>query len=124
MGEPNLKDTIGNLKVSEEVLATIAKMAAGEVKGVAQVTCENAANIKGLWAKAIRRNPVGIELNGDIATVNICLDLYQGVSIPDVSLAVQNSVKSAIQSMTGITVSKVNIVVQGIAFESESGEEH
>ena len=119
MGEPNLKDTIGNLKVSEEVLATIAKMAAGE----AQVTCEN-SNIKGLWAKAIRRNPVGIELNGDIATVNICLDLYQGVSIPDVSLAVQNSVKSAIQSMTGITVSKVNIVVQGIAFESESGEEH
>ena len=123
MGEPNLKDTIGNLKVSEEVLATIAKMAAGEVKGVAQVTCEN-SNIKGRWAKAIRRNPVGIELNGDIATVNICLDLYQGVSIPDVSLAVQNSVKSAIQSMTGITVSKVNIVVQGIAFESESGEEH
>ena len=105
------------------MLATIAKMAAGEVKGVAQVTCEN-SNIKGLWAKAIRRNPVGIELNGDIATVNICLDLYQGVSIPDVSLAVQNSVKSAIQSMTGITVSKVNIVVQGIAFESESGEEH
>ena len=123
MSENVTRETVGNLKISEDVLATIAQFAAQEVEGVAAVTTEN-KNFSGLLAKAAKQHPVHIELNGDIATVNICLDLYQGVSIPDVSLAVQNSVKSAIQSMTGITVSKVNIVVQGIAFESESGEEH
>ena len=114
MSENVTRESVGNLKISEDVLATVAQFAAQEVEGVAAVTTEN-KNFSGLLAKAAKQHPVHIELNGDIATVELFLDLYQGASIPDVSLAVQNGVKSAIQNMTGITVSKVDIVVQGIA---------
>lgn len=118
MSEIN-QNTIGNLKISEDVLATIAQQATIEVKGVAKLTCEN-TNLSGLLAKATRANPIQVQLSEDSAVIDVSIKLLPNTSIPEVSGEVQRSVKSAIQNMTGIAVSKVNIVVQGIEFSKEA----
>ena len=56
------------------------------------------------------------------------MDLYiivkYGVRIPDVALSVQETVKQAIESMTGLSVVEVNIHVQGVGFpDAEKREE-
>jgi len=117
MSEMN-QNTIGNLKISEDVLATIAAQAAKEVKGVAKITNDN-TNLTGLLKKATKMNPIEIQLSADSAVVTVSVLLLPDASIPTVSAEIQNQVKSAIQSMTGIAVSKVNVIVQGIEFAKE-----
>ena len=114
MSEMN-QNTIGNLKISEDVLATIAEQAAKEVKGVAKVII-NDSNLSGLLKKATKLNPVEIQLNEDSAVVTVSVLLTPDASIPAVSADIQSQVKASIQNMTGIAVSKVNVIVQGIEF--------
>ena len=117
MSEMN-QNTIGNLKISEDVQATIAEQAAKEVKGVAKVII-NDSNLSGLLKKATKLNPVEIQLNEDSAVVTVSVLLTPEASIPAVSAEIQNQVKASIQNMTGIAVSKVNVVVQGIEFPAQ-----
>ena len=99
------KQPIGSLKISKDVLATIATMAAKEVEGVYGVA-------KGQISKA-----VAITLSDDIAVIDVRLVLEHTARIPTVSQRVQSAVKEAVQNMTGITVSKVNVVAAGVHYE-------
>jgi len=99
------RQPIGSLKISKDVLATIAAMAAKEVEGVYGVA-------KGQISKA-----VAITLSDDIAVIDVRLVLEHTARIPTVSQRVQSAVKEAVQNMTGITVSKVNVVAAGVHYE-------
>ena len=109
----------GNLKISREVMATIARYAALEIEGVASLAAFS-PNLKGLLKRQVTR-PISIELSDDIAVIAIHLNVKAGVNIPQVSERVQAAVKEAVQTMTGIAVSRVNIVVAGIVFEEPAG---
>jgi uncharacterized alkaline shock family protein YloU len=112
----------GSLKISEEVLSTIAGLAASEVNGVSGLTsCPN-PDFKGFLrskrgvAKAIR-----IDIKDGEATLDVYVSLYLGKRIPDVANEIQTRVKDAIQTMTGITVLKVNVHVAGVTIKSDTG---
>ena len=118
--EQNGYENDGSLKISEEVLSTIAGLAASEVNGVSGLAgCPN-PNFKGLLrakrgvAKAIR-----IEIKDGEATLDVYVNLYLGVKIPDVATEIQSRVKDAVQTMTGITVLKVNVHVGGVTINRE-----
>ena len=61
--------------------------------------------------------PILIELNDDLAIIDIHVNVKAGVNIPEVSEKVQATVKEAVQNMTGIAVSRVNINIAGIIFD-------
>ena len=111
--------TKGSLKISEDVVATIAGLATKEVEGVASLANAPVA-IKGLLHKKMGTKSIQIDLVDDVATIYIYVNLRYGARIPEVSEKIQTNVKSSVQSMTGVTVSKVNVFVQGIDF-SEPG---
>lgn len=117
MAEHEYKENVGSLKISEEVLASIAKYAAMDVEGVSSVA-ENATTLKGLLRKSFKR-PIVIELNDDTAYISIDISLKYGVQISDIAVKVQESVKNAVQNMTGVTVAKVNVNITGITFDQE-----
>ncbi len=120
--EQNQNQTVGSLKISEDVVATIAGLAAKEVQGVASLA--NApANIKGLILKNTVSKSIKIELNDDVAVIGVYVNLTYGAKIPEVSEKIQTNVKSAVQSMTGITVSKVNVFIVGIDFSEPKNAE-
>lgn len=117
MNEKIRENAVGTLRISKEVLCTIAGTAASEVEGVERVAA-SPVDFKGMLSRRSFPKAVSISLNDDMAEITLRLILKQGVKIPVVSERVQRAVKESIQSMTAITVSKVNIVVEGIAYEA------
>ena len=105
----------GTLRISQEVIATIASCAATEVAGVAGLAVHT-ANIKNQFTKNAVNKSIVVNLSDEVAVIDVRLNLYSGTRIPSVSEEVQQAVKDAVQNMTGITVSKVNVYICDITF--------
>lgn len=117
----NKKNTnIGEVQIADDVVAIIAGLAATEVEGVASM----AGNItKEIISKLGMKNlskGVKVLLGEDCVSVDLSLNIAYGYNVPDVSVKVQEKVKSAIENMTGLKVGEVNIHVAGVAVESEN----
>ena len=110
------KQPIGSLKISREVLATIAGAAAQEVEGV-HALADAGVDLRGIVRGQFPR-AVSIAISDDIAVIDVRLVLESGARIPAVAQRVQTAVKEAVQNMTGVTVSKVNIVAAGVHYET------
>ncbi len=110
---------IGNVSIADDVVASIAGIAAIEVKGVSKLT----GNIsKELVAKLGKKNlakGVKVDIIEGTVDVDLSLELEYGNNIKTVSENVQIKVKQAIENMTGLTVGSVNVVVSGIRLEKE-----
>ncbi len=116
MKENTIKDTVGSLKISEEVLAKIASTAAREIVGVAELA-SMPTTFKGLVSKPVVPRPVKILIRDDVAVIDVFVNLHATAKIQDVAQQVQSNVKASVQSMTGIAVSKVNVHVVSILFD-------
>ena len=107
-----------NLSISEDVIGIIAGLAASEVEGIAGMTLGFVDGINQILGSSKKYSKgVKIELEGKKVTVDVFVNVRYGVRIPDVAWAAQNAVKSAVETMTGLEVSAVNINVQGIIFD-------
>jgi uncharacterized alkaline shock family protein YloU len=107
----------GSLQISTEVIAKIARCAALEVEGVAEVSCETQnKKLKDLLEASIQP-PVAVEMRDGTAELTLHLIMASGARIPAVAEKVQENVKSAVQNMTSVTVSRVNLVIAGLAAE-------
>ena len=115
-----IKEPIGSLRISKDVLATIAANATKEIEGVAGIA-PFTTNIKNWITKKQSAVPVPvfISLHDDIAVIDINVVLLEGANIPAVCRNIQVAVKEAVQSMTSINVSKVNVTVADIRFHGE-----
>lgn len=107
----------GSLQISTEVIAKIARCAALEVEGVAEVSCGTQnKKLKDLLEASIQP-PVAVEMRDGTAALTLHLIMASGARIPAVAEKVQENVKSAVQNMTSVTVSRVNLVIAGLAAE-------
>lgn len=107
----------GSLQISTEVIAKIARCAALEVEGVAEVSCGTQnKKLKDLLEASIQP-PVVVEMRDGTAELTLHLIMASGARIPAVAEKVQENVKSAVQNMTSVTVSRVNLVIAGLAAE-------
>lgn len=112
----DVQNTIGgSLQISTDVLAKIARLAALEVDGVAQVTAGSSQNVRGLLGRTGLRKAVSVTLDDGVASVAVHLTTRYGHKIMPLCESVQENVKQTIQNMTGITVSRVDVLVVGLA---------
>jgi hypothetical protein len=100
---------LGEVKIADEVVAIIAGLAATEVEGVSSMA-GNITNelVSKLGMKNLSKG-VRVEVLSGIVNVDVALNIAYGYSIPEVSAKVQERVKSAIENMTGLEVSIVNV---------------
>ena len=114
----NIED-VGQVQIADEVVAVIAGLAATETDGVAKMS-GNITNeiVSKLGMKKLSKG-VKVTITGTQVDVTLNLVLNYGVSIPKTSQEVQDKVKSAIETMTGLTVSEVNIRIAGIQMDYE-----
>ena len=121
--EREKRETIGNLRISQEVVATIANFATKEIDGVASMAyCPAAVNLKKFLTKSQTAKSINIEMNDDVAVIDVYVNLKYGAKIPVVSENIQKSVKNAVQNMTGIVVSRVNVFFAGITFDEAAAQ--
>ena len=106
----------GSLQISTEVLGKIARCAALEVAGVAEVSCGSQnRKVKDFLERANVQSPVTVEMRDGTAEITLHLVVAFGARIPYVAEKVQENVKTAVQNMTNVTVSRVDLVIAGLA---------
>ena len=112
-------DELGNIHISGEVLASIAAAAALELEGVSGLSANLGSDIAELLSKKNLTKGVHIQVEDEQVTVELAVLMSYGHTIPEVGRAVQDAVKSSVESMTGLTVAAVNVGVGGITLEKK-----
>lgn len=110
---------VGEIHIADEVLAIIAGMAASEVEGVKGMTGNLAGDIVELLGRKNLGKGVSVVVGEESVTLTLSIVVTFGSSIVDVSEAVSEKVKSAVETMTGLTVESVNINVTGVDIEKQ-----
>ena len=111
----------GTVSFATDVIATIAGLAATEVEGVASMSSP-ASGLADMFSRKTTRNftkGVRIDLDDNQVTADITIVVEYGSPVPDVARGIQENVKKAIETMTGLTVHSVDVHVSGISFERE-----
>ena len=99
------------ITISNDVVATIAGIAAAEVPGVAAMS----GGIGNILGRKQLSKGIKVEIVDEKVVVDIALVVEYGRVIPEVAVALQNNVKASIVAMTGLEVEAINVNVQGIA---------
>lgn len=107
-------DSIGEVRIADEVVAIIAGLAATEVKGVASMAGNMTREIVSKLGMKNLSKGVNVEVIDSTVSVNLSLNLEYGYSVPAVCAKVQEKVKNAIENMTGLEVLDVNITIAGV----------
>ncbi len=112
----------GTVSFATEVVATIAGLAANEVEGVASMTSSNSALADILTRKSSRNYTKGIkvDIEDNRVAVDVTIVVEYGSPVPDVAKSIQENVKKAIETMSGLDVRNVDVHVQGVSFEREN----
>lgn len=107
----------GNIHISEEVLAAIAAGAALDVTGVSGLANQSNGDIGEYLSKRGAMKSVRVLMQEDQSVmVNMSVIVNHGTVIPEIGRKIQESVKQAIESMTGLSVTAVNLTVGGVVF--------
>ena len=111
----------GTVSFATDVVATIAGLAATEVEGAASMSSPSSA-LADMFSRKNTRNftkGVRIDLDGNCVTVDVTIVVEYGSPVPDVARSIQENVKKAIETMSGLTVHSVDVHVSGISFERD-----
>lgn len=115
----NIQETSGNIKISDEVVVTIASVAVSEIDGI----CGTGAGLVEGFARKFAKKPAGggikVTMTDTEASIDVNVIMNYGVRIPEVAWNVQDAVKREVELMTGLTVTKVNVRVVGIEVPQE-----
>ena len=110
-------DGIGEIKIHENVISSLARLAALEVDGVARLAgnalVDNLAEIVG--SRRMQDRAISIQMDGDNrVAIEIKLHLKLGFRLPKVAAEVQKAVISAVENATGMVVTRFYVLVQAI----------
>ena len=108
------KNSIGEVQIASDVVSAIAGISAAEVDGVQAMAGGSINDIAGKLGMKNYSKGVRVTIAGDKAAVEISVTLKYGYSIPKTSANVQEKVKSAIENMTGLEVSDVNVSIADV----------
>jgi len=114
----------GNIKISADLISTIAGIAAAEIPGVHGMYSSIPDTIAGkLGAKKNRATGVKVEIADGTVMVDLYIVINYGFKIRQVAESVQESVKNNIETMTGMKVIAVNIHIESVNFQKKAVEE-
>ncbi len=115
----NIPDEVGSLKIADEVLSIVAGLAVAEVQGVAGMSGGIVGGITEMLGKQNFSKGIKVIPTGKTVVVEIYVIVKYGFNIPDVAIAIQEKVKTAVENMTGFDVTSVDVHVEGIRRQAE-----
>ncbi len=109
----------GSVKISNDVIAIIAGVAAGEVEGVIGMNSGITGGITEMLGMKNLSKGVKVEVNNTEATIDLFITVEYGIKISEVGQKVQEKVKNTVENMTGLDVVGVNVNIQDVSFPKE-----
>ena len=116
-------DGTTDIKISNDVVASIAGVAVSEVEGVYSMAGGLSGITEVFGGKKNLSKGIKVEVGEKETKIDVNIIVEYGVRIPDVAFEIQSRVKKAVETMTGLKVSGVNIHVQGIKTNSQDIKE-
>lgn len=117
------EEKYGKVKIDNDVLASIAGIVAKKVNGVHRIS----TSLVGVLAQLIRKKPdIGIKVivGEDEVGFELRIIVDYGVNIPEVTYMVQKTIKEEVEKMSGLKVSNVDVIVQGVHMPEKENTEN
>lgn len=112
------------IKIAPDVVATIAGVSASEINGVAGMCSTFAGGIAEiLGAKKNAAKGIKVDIKEKSTVIDMFIIVEYGVRIPELAWELQETVKNNVETMTGLTVEKINIHIDGISFKKAQEQE-
>ncbi len=113
----------GLIRISDDVVATIAGLAALETPGIAAMSGGISEGLaKRLSGKNVQKG-ISVEVGQLEAAIDLRIIVHYGIPIQEVCRQLQLNVRESVENMTGLNVVEVNVKVEGVAFKEEETEE-
>lgn len=112
---------LGKVEIAPEVIQLISGIAASRVEGVIALSGGMVGDINQLLGRKNLKKGIRVDLEGQL-TIDLAVVVQYGCHIPDVGREIQQEVKTAVESMTGLTVDKVIVRIDGIKMPPEKAE--
>ena len=123
--QEEIKTENEGIKISNDVVAVVAGVAVSEVPGVSEMAGGFAGGItEALSGKKNLAKGIKVEINENKVKIDVNIIVEYGTRIPDVAFEIQNRVKKAVETMTGLNVVEVNVHVQGVNTETKEEVEN
>jgi len=109
----------GLIRISDDVVATIAGLAALETPGIAAMSGGISEGLaKRLSGKNVQKG-VTVEVGQVEAAIDLRIIVKYGIPIHEVCRSLQMNVRESVENMTGLHVVEVNVKVEGVAFKED-----
>jgi len=109
----------GLIRISDDVVSTIAGLAALETPGIAAMSGGISEGLaKRLSGKNVHKG-VSVEVGQVETAIDLRVIVNYGCKIQEVCRQLQENVREAVENMTGLTVVEVNVKVEGVAFKED-----
>lgn len=117
MTEKEKKTDLGTLKINNEVIASIARNAALQVDGVEGIKTNPFLTALDFFSKGSHNKGIRLDIADGEVKVGVTIVVRFGINIPDVANVVQENIRTAIEEMTGLSVTEVNVNIGDIHSE-------
>lgn len=114
---------LGNIRISDDVVKTIAAKAASDVEGVYKLAGGMVDEVSKILGKKRPTNGVKVEVGEKECSIEIFIIVEYGYPISEVAHEVQKSVLKAVSELSGLKVVEVNVYVQDVKIISEETTE-
>jgi uncharacterized alkaline shock family protein YloU len=121
--KPEIPNDLGIIRIADEVISTVAGLAAAEVEGVATLSGGWGTDLVEKLGKKNLGKGIKVEATGEQTTIDIFIVIEFGYAIPKVCEKVQKEVKAAVEGMTGLMVAAVNVHVVSVQTKKVTPEE-
>ncbi len=108
------EDHLGEVNIADEVVTIIAGLAATEVEGVSSMAGNITNELVSKLGKKNLAKGVKVEVVDNSVTVDVAINIAYGYAIPEISAKVQEKIKTAIETMTGLEVNAVNVRIASV----------
>lgn len=119
--KPEINNEFGAIRIADEVVATVAGLAAADVEGVSSMSGGWGTDLAEKLGRKSYGKGIKVEVIEEQTKIEIFIVVEFGYQIPDVAENVQKEVKMAVETMTGLTVSAVNVHIVGVSMKKTAG---
>lgn len=111
------EEKFGEVRIADEVVAIIAGLAASEVEGVASMAGNVTRDLIGKLGMKSLSKGVRVTMEENTVYVRLAINIQYGYNVPSTCTKIQDKVKTAIETMTGLEVAEVNIKIVNVTME-------
>jgi len=115
----------GVVRIHENVISAIVRKATCSIEGVVRLSgstlLDNIAEIVG--SRRIHDRAITIDINENEVAIQVKINIMYGVHVPTLAANIQTAVMDAVEQMTGMKVTRVDVIIQEVETPSEDDEE-